>query len=1759
VTAEIPHLDQRRQEQLFAELQSRARALLPGVKPAHPRHDWLRALFGIAARIETEVTRRLDRVPEKNRRNFFDWLGMRGRAARAARLVAVFRRTAPAPGQELPPLPVGPRVRLQAQTETAPVTFETEQDLSIFAGSVSKLVAVQDDKIFLSPPGLFAPRASPPNSIPRRLKSLTPRGSGQVQISPAVGLEASDIIAIDRQQYRVKEVKEDLVTIEPPLLAETSEASVEVVASFAPFAGPRERPQPHNWQEHTLYIGDNDLLNIEAAAEITVLSEQLLAGAEWAYFGKIKPQANAQNGATEPAGNGSADASAGIANADLPDWHPLTPALDKDGHVVLTKPEGPFEPFEVKGEKMRVLRARRPLSPSTLRTRAIALRIKSQTELAQLQQNRTGNPPAGDGDDSDACTRGVDFEAIANTVPISFLRDFLPLGQVPRLFDAFYIGCAEAFSKRGADVTLNFKMAGATLGPLAAARRSDSVSWLFGVGTDGIVYSLSVKRGAPDAAPSLAWKAFNRPRDRLAAAGTTTQATGDRIISFASKQPPAVITRDNTTSIAAAAGLEVWFLPNVSEDASGAPDTSKEWIWLGPVEKSGEGETKILAATDAGNAAVSATALLVKNGALTALAVRNGETKGGLYQQQIADPPTRKWTTIIEGPDLEFVAPFRNISDATTAEFSHGILYTRTADSPQKNEKKRELWAWMGNGAQINITGEKALDSKTIPLGIRVNDNRSYVAAVIMERAGRSILLSRIDNDHSTEYATLPLGDLSVEPSLAFVPVAKDDPPAIVFLAGPDGNPPQLVVWKPKQWDEEEAIWIGPAPGGGSFAEGVVPFGNGGGLGLAHVVAPGTSADAFAGAVVPVEFKRTPTQLSNCVVTQAVQPTVHRLELRPENQTPVVHQVTRAIALKNGKAAYLLASKAEPASGDFTCELFQLSPAPEHPAFGGTRISPRKLQLGTNDAEADKDKVLKFGNDDQDKSYTIYQVNQTEGYAVFQTDLPGADGQQLEYRYWNSVLQDAAAVRPLLWLDGLPDDVKSRILSGTIIFAPGATPAWQRALSQTTPAPDAPAVLAQAWTIEPQPEPSSGLLRFEMAAGGFRAWSWNPYAATSNPELSWEYWNGTGWWKLGVADGTGHLLNNGKITFPVPGDLQPTEVLGKSNVWIRARLIGGSFGEESFKVHTTGSTTDQTQTIQRSTENVHAPRVLCLSISYEIKEAKHPAYVITYDNLAWRDQSDANRSPTAVLDLFQPFREALAKPKKSAAAPAPPEHRCCEEDATEEADEPGHDGCCAPTPTGDAGSSELALFIASDAPLDGAGARLFWDVEEWLRGAKLRVQALGKGTFVDVGVYDATDGLAQSGLLTLTFYQRTVLTELFGEPRHWLRITADDARWNPIVNGVFLNAVWAEAAETQELEILGSSDGAPEQKVALARPPVIEGSLELRVREPLMEEQIAQLRRGEPNAVRDDIADKPGAWVRWKQVADPLDHGPDERVYALDEQTGEIRFGDALHGAVPPRGRDNIAALAYKHAFGAAGNGVAAGAALQLVSPLPGVEGAVAATTGAGGADTATADETLRHAPASLWHRQRAISSRDLEQVALASAPEIVQARCVSGRTGIRLIVAIDGRDPRPGRAACHALRDRLRAAAGPSLADAVRFRVEAPRLRPLRVMVRLTVTSLERAGAVEAAARSKIRELLHWASGGFDRRGWPLGVVPTEADLAAVLIDIPDVLGIGKVALFDAEAPEGTLFPSRVPQDTLVTLAAEDGARINPPEEDEA
>jgi hypothetical protein len=577
------------------------------------------------------------------------------------------------------------------------------------------------------------------------------------------------------------------------------------------------------------------------------------------------------------------------------------------------------------------------------------------------------------------------------------------------------------------------------------------------------------------------------------------------------------------------------------------------------------------------------------------------------------------------------------------------------------------------------------------------------------------------------------------------------------------------------------------------------------------------------------------------------------------------------------------------------------------------------------------------------------------------------------------------------------------------------------------------------------------------------------------------------------------------------------------------------------------------QTVERSTADIHPPSVVRLAVSYGMCESVLPDFVMTRDSGSLRDQSDANRTGGAKVESFVPLALQLARlsgPLSALAATAERSIADCQ---------------CPMATTADgvpasASAKGRALYLGFDAPLRGEQVNILLLVEERQHDdfAPMSVEVLIANQFVPVPVDDATRALGESGVLSMAFAIQATPRELFGQrlALAWLRLTpkasVSPASWTPKVLGAYLNGVWASAAETLTRERIGSSQGEPDLTLFLARPPVLRHTLELRVREPLGEEERTALNAEREGQVLSSVENLPGDWVLWKRVIDPADEAPTTRGYSLDDATGEIRFGDGQHGRIPPVGSDAIMAFTYRRTdAGVPGNRITARTSLNLVSPIEGVEAVFAADQGAGGAPADDVARVLRYGVAGLRHRKRALTGRDAEDRVLESSPDIAQARCFPRKGFVQLIVVMRGPNPIPSAAQVRELHRMLVTEAPPALSARQALRIGGPVLRRLRVDLTLRVASLEVAGAVAREARKQIHALFDPSVGGADQAGWALGENPGAADIAVALANVPLLESIAAVDLREIAADgSDPPWPQTLRSNELVRLET-DGVRI--------
>lgn len=385
----------------------------------------------------------------------------------------------------------------------------------------------------------------------------------------------------------------------------------------------------------------------------------------------------------------------------------------------------------------------------------------------------------------------------------------------------------------------------------------------------------------------------------------------------------------------------------------------------------------------------------------------------------------------------------------------------------------------------------------------------------------------------------------------------------------------------------------------------------------------------------------------------------------------------------------------------------------------------------------------------------------------------------------------------------------------------------------------------------------------------------------------------------------------------------------------------------------------------------------------------------------------------------------------------------------------------------------------------------------------------------------------------------------------WVRVRSSAAvRARLLWVGVNTTFVAQRARVSNEL--LPAGTGAPDQSVRLARTPIIPGSVRLLVtagNETRQWQEVDDLLSAGPEAPTLDARQPPGRGSTVNRLVE---------VFALDPESGELRFGDGAHGKRPPAGATLRAD--YDYGVGAAGNvgagsissGPALPAGLKVTNPVRTWNGAEAESVGEG------EKQIARY----LQHRDRLVTAADFATVVLRTPGvdigrvDVIPAYTPSlgsnepgDAAGAVTLMLIPRYDPKQPDAP---LPDRL-------FLDAVCNYLEPRRLITTEVYLRgpaykdiwITVGINVLAGVAPAPVREAVKAallqflaplpaspsalveaqtaLLTAPQYADAQRGWPLRKPVTDRELLAVASRVPGVLYVNDVKIAEGTKPSST------------------------------
>lgn len=625
---------------------------------------------------------------------------------------------------------------------------------------------------------------------------------------------------------------------------------------------------------------------------------------------------------------------------------------------------------------------------------------------------------------------------------------------------------------------------------------------------------------------------------------------------------------------------------------------------------------------------------------------------------------------------------------------------------------------------------------------------------------------------------------------------------------------------------------------------------------------------------------------------------------------------------------------------------------------------------------------------------------------------------------------------------------------------------------------------------------------------------------TTDIELSFEYFDGSSWKLLGVTDQDGRppimdpnpprdfefsdttnaFTASGSVRFLCPAVL-PATVNGREDHFLRARITRGDYGREAVFDNATSTLLPAT---------FKPPSFQNLLIDYALIQTSAAEQLILENEFFYRDATTQFAANESAIDGGQ----------------APEAIRVFE--ISQDADPAlylGFDQALNSVPISLFFPILSAPFQVSDTGEPPTTLWEYWDGAEW-----------------QVATFnDATLSLTRKDLAQVLVPGDAESRPVFGTDLNWIRLRLNSGAFvtKPEVSSLQLNAVWSDNLVSVRDELLGSSNGEPEQIFRVSQTPVVSGQQIEILETALTAEDRANIiaEEGE-DAVReetDEAGNITAIWVRWHQVTRFEGSSAQSRHYIFDALTGEIQFGDGARGYVPPAGRNNVVARFYQFGGGARGN-VEPRKITKPRTALVGIDSVFNPETVAGGVDLESLDRLRDRGPRAIKNRGRAVTLDDFEALTIESTGEIARVRALGstdpalqfnpGWITVLIVPQSDQPRPLPSQELIRFVSDYLRERSASHIAGTVPSQVNVIAPNFVRVFAEVDVAyrNINEARIVQNRINLALTEFFNPLRGGPKGSGWEFGRNVYGTEVYQLVESVEGVDFVSSVVLRAAE-----------------------------------
>jgi hypothetical protein len=588
-------------------------------------------------------------------------------------------------------------------------------------------------------------------------------------------------------------------------------------------------------------------------------------------------------------------------------------------------------------------------------------------------------------------------------------------------------------------------------------------------------------------------------------------------------------------------------------------------------------------------------------------------------------------------------------------------------------------------------------------------------------------------------------------------------------------------------------------------------------------------------------------------------------------------------------------------------------------------------------------------------------------------------------------------------------------------------------------------------------------------------------------KISWEYWNGTGWLKLSVDSDAEEIFINEEtpktIHFQCPADFKESWMNNQLNFWIRARVtkIDNMFAASLF---------------------YRTPYIKSISLQYSFEGCNSLLdNCLTYNDIEYLDQTEKCRGLNAVFKPF--YSQDNNVPMFYMGFEKPP-----------------------------MGGPISMFFSVIDQKLatDKSG-HTFW---QYLKDSDGTIE------WMPLRVEDNTRDMSQSGTVIFAGPPDFARQQLFGNSLYWVRIINPDGRFDsltgtlpcPRVDGIYMNTNWAVQQENVRNEQLDPVQGEPNKEYVLLKAPILAEEVWVNEADDLTELEMVRLAteaKTMTESVRDEYGQVIEFWVKWQAKEDFYDSGPADRHYTVDRAIGKIVFGDGRLGKIPSAYKGGSIKVNYKIGGGRKGN-VGAFEIRNLISSAAYINEVYNPKPAIGGSDIESIEKALLRGPQLIKHRNRAVTTEDLENLARQSSQIVAKVKCLpnfnsngerdTGWVTLVIVPVVEGGFGRPSPDLKQKVSNYIAERTVNTLAFSNRLVVIEPVYVEISIYGILIAEQIDIVHSVEKEAVEKLNGFLDPVSGGYDGTGWDIGRLPHISMFYSLLKSINGVNYVERVSM---------------------------------------